>query len=194
MEKQKGQCIPEFLFPFVFMFMGLIIGVAIICMSNIIGSILHGKVRAYEKKEELFVFVNHHRTELDDLLEEMKEAYAANGEEDIYLSDRNLENDDSFPLAKTLLREYPIRSIFVHNEDDSTDNKTLAIKLNFKMPNDSILTDNYWGVYYTEMGKPLPHSSDSELTESGGIYYSTYGCIYETETITGNWYYYQERY
>lgn len=149
------------------------------------------KVSIYEKKEELFVFVNHHQAELDILLEEMKEAYEANGEEAIYLSKDSWQSDYVFPCAETLIQEYPIMSIAVNHKDDVNSNSAFAITICFQQANSSILADDYWGIYYVETGQPLLHSS--EITESCGIYYSTYGCIYETEKIMGNWYYYRER-
>lgn len=163
------------------------------CLSIcwIIVSRMGGKVRIYEKKEELFVFFNHHQTELDALLEEMKEAYKANGEKAIYLSNDGRDGDYSFPVAEALMHEYPIMGISVNIQEDSNGDKTFAIRISFQQVGYFILADDYWGIYYAETGRPLPHAA--ELAESGGVYYSTYGCIYETENISENWYYYRER-
>ena len=151
------------------------------------------KLRIYDKKEELFVFVNHHQTELDALLEEMKEAYEINGEKVVYLSAQRWKSDDLFPNAEELIRKYPIISISINSRDDSNGNQTIAITIRFQQANSFLLADEHWGIYYVETGQPLPYSHPSELEESGGIYYSTYGCVYETENIAGNWYYYRER-
>lgn len=150
-----------------------------------------GKVHIYEKKEELFVFVNHHQAELDALLEELKKAYEANGEKAIYLRNDGRASDYSFSVAEALMQEYPIMGISAYIEEDSNGDKTFVIKISFQQVGYFILADDYWGIYYTETGRPLPHAT--ELVKSGGIYYSTYGCIYETENILGNWYYYRER-
>lgn len=152
------------------------------------------EVNIYDKKEELFVFVNHHQEELEALLEEMKGAYEAGGEETVYLCDRTWkEYSGVFPVAETFIRAYPLYSISASEKDDSDGEKSLVMRIPFKQTNDFILGDDYWGIYYVETGRPLSHSHSAELAESGGIYYSTYGCIYETEHITGNWYYYRER-
>lgn len=164
----------------------LICSVSCLIICLIIISRMSGKVPIFEKKEELFVFVNHHQAELDALLEEMKEAYEANGENAIV-------SDYSFPVAETLMQEYPIMGISANTEEDSNRNQAFAIKISFQQVGYFILADDYWGIYYTETGQPLPHSDSAELAESGGIYYSTYGCIYETEKILENWYYYRER-
>lgn len=152
---------------------------------------IHQKKNVFEAKEEFFTFVNHHQEELNALLEEIKEVYETAGEEAIYLSEESWNNDYYFPYAAALIQEYPIMSISVNSKDDINGNKAIAITIYLLQADYFILADDYWGIYYAETGQPLPRSY--ELTENDGVYYSTYGCIYETEHIIGKWYYFRER-
>ena len=139
-------------------------------------------------KEAAKVFVLEHRTELDNLVEQMKEEYEKEKRENkILLIDRNKFSTFNFLNDSKWLKQYRIVFIAIDKRDG-----TYTMDILFA---DSHSGYEYFSVYYSENDEPLGWEDGSALEEEKEGFFVQRGSYYayETEKITDHWYYYQCR-
>ena len=138
-------------------------------------------------REEMFQFVLDNQEELSGIVDEMINLYEANDEKVIILDKNNekewkqleLQNVDDF------FNGYFVKYISADTLHDGPIRVSILFALTPK-------GYDYWGIYYTEDGKPDDWGGGTELIKQGDTYVQIGSYYrYETEKILDNWYYYQ---
>ncbi len=133
-------------------------------------------------KAEMFQMLNEHQEEYETLVDGMLDILEESGKDSIYIDGRREYKLNG--LESRLFKKYPLYSISAKNVNNNTE-----VIFHFKFPPKP---NSSWGIYYTQDGEPSPWGSVGELVEEDGIYKEKGNYYkYETEMITGKWYYYQ---
>ena len=131
-------------------------------------------------KEEMFQFVVEHLEELDQVVWEMNHHYETSDVVTLSKNDRELRTLDN---VNELFKNFSVSYITINRTDKRVDISFAYVPKGY----------DYWGIYYTEDGKPTDcFGGGTELVKQGDTYVQIGNYYrYETEKIVGSWYYYQ---
>lgn len=135
-------------------------------------------------KEEMFQFAIDNQENLEQVVEDIQELYIKSKQ--IVLIDRNKKGDREKIESQSMDELFDTFAVYHISMTKKQENLHFNILFAFAPKG-----YDYWGIYYTQNGMPSPWGS-SDMEEENGVYTqigSDYK--YETEHITGNWYYYQ---
>ena len=135
-------------------------------------------------KEEMFQFVIEKQEYLEQAVEDMQEVYVNNNEKMVKVDHYDVMDKVSVnSKSVNKLLKFSIHYISMCKWE-----KTWYLKCSFAYAPSGY---DYWGIYYMPTGNPKTWEI-GEMEEENGVYTQRGSYYrYETEHITGNWYYYQ---
>ena len=167
--------------------LGVIYGlIALMIVLMLYGFFLNSETYNYRNriwlltKESIFQMVTKHQDALERMADEMEEAYEREEKGQLFVN-RSTKNKGELKTVYAFQQLYSIRSVWIPASQDGVQ----EVRVSF-----AFAPHGYeWGIYYSENGQPRGWKG-AGVEKQGDIYVGNKG-EYETEHITGNWYFYQ---
>lgn len=135
-------------------------------------------------KEDVFRMIYENQEEYEKLVSDMADILEESGED--YILVEETEDYKSNGIVSSLPEDYPIMYIASERHEDG------YLEVDFHLTFTPSPYE-YWGVYYSESGEPVPWGNGEVVEEDGKLIERGTFYICDMEKITDNWFYYQCR-
>lgn len=173
----------------------IIIGsaVAFAFVMNLLNPFWFRFPKKIKTKEEMFSFVENNQEELEIIVEKLIVFYRESDmERNVFIMGKSYM-ESGFHEADDIIRNYSIESIWLNDDEEDGVVVSFCFDDAPAFP-DTLGLSRSWGIRYVVSGEPVATGmAESEMEKQGNTYVRNVEGMYkyETERITGNWYYFQ---